>query len=127
MAQYDLEPGSYVISFSLSGYEYLTCEITLGIGGQITCDTTVGCPCGSVAPGLLVSGRNVTGYLKIISEKPTNITEWVASKGGSAGLLNNYQAVAEIIDAYLGIVDAGFTVTGADVATVIDYVLGLKS
>lgn len=51
---------------------------------------------------------------------------WVASKGGAAGLYHNLSAIGEIIDGYIGGASIlGFTVTFGNVGTTINYYLGV--
>jgi len=79
--------------------------------------------------GVCISGFTITGYLKEKEvapppeEKPRALEEWIQMKGGPSAITSS--DVYEIIDAYLGLIDLGFTVTSSDVYTVIDCYLGL--
>ena len=145
---HNLTPGNYTVTFTLSGYHDMICDISVLSDGTVICNASTVCGCTSSPPGLVIVGNVVTGYLLAedlptptpspITPTPTppaptptpapvaDINSWIENKGGSAGLYGNYQAVAEIIDAHIGLTDPGFVVTGQDVALVIDYVLGLR-
>ena len=126
MVIHNLSPGDYTVTFTATGHDTLICEFTLLTDGTMICNTITGCGCVATPPGMIIEGLIVRAFLKPTGAPPTNIDEWNQEKGGSAGLSGNYQAVAEIIDGFIEIQDVGFKVQGADVANVIDYVLGLK-
>ncbi|MCW3140599.1 MAG: hypothetical protein N2V72_00240 [Methanophagales archaeon] len=118
----ELTLGEHTVKWSKTGYEDLIAKINVTDTGVSCVSVDVpGGACGSsTPPGVVISDFTVTGYLKEIIK---NFDSWVTSKGGKDSI--KYADVLEIGDAYLGIVDIGFTPTYDNVLTAGDYYLGL--
>lgn len=132
MVVFDLAPGNHTIVMTLSGYSTLTAVINVSTTGVVTCLNVTGGICGSsYAPGLVVSGTTVIGYLNSLSTvtpTPTStpsgmICSWISLKGGASSL--SASSVFEIEDAYVGLRDIGFTPTLSEVLGTEDFYVGL--
>ena len=119
----NLSPGDHDIEMSLAGYALFKATIRVSSTGGITCVSVMNGNCNSPrAPGMLVSGTFVTGYLK---ESAENICSWVSGKGGP----NNIKAfdIMTMVRAYTGQEDIGVEVKSADIMGAVAYYSGNKN
>lgn len=120
-----LFPGDHTITWSLPEYGTITAKININLQGMATCiEVTNGTCDTSNPPGVIAWGNTVEAYLSKLTAT-TDFEIWVQSKGGPTGIHQNISAVEEILDAYLGTVNLGFSVTVSNVYIVIDYYLGV--
>ena len=98
----ELDTGTKTVKITKSGYDTVTRTVAITAGAITNLDTITLTP--TAAP-------------------PVGFDDWVAKKGGKNAITGGN--ISELLDAYIGLEDVGFTVTGADVNKVADYYLGL--
>ncbi|MDD5614978.1 MAG: hypothetical protein PHH85_02115 [Candidatus Methanoperedens sp.] len=124
MTVLSLTEGVHTIRWTLAGYNTLEAQVSVSPTGAVTCLSVTGGNCSSITPpGIVVSGSTVTGYLK--QAVAAGICGWVTDKGGATGL--SVPEVLELVDAYLGIKNLGFTPTNQQIMGCVDYYLGFIS
>jgi hypothetical protein len=138
MVEVEAEIGTHTITWTLEGYETLKATVDVtdkeAICLNVFSDTKTGTCYGALetpkAPGVKKTASfTLFGYLSPVTITPpakfTSYEEWLGAKGGAKGIYRNSGAVLEIIDAYLGFIDLGFTVTSTHVFKTVDYYLGI--
>ena len=109
MATKSLTEGNHTIQVSLTGYDTLNATINVTATGVLCVSVTVG-TCTSTPPGVVCSTpsgvRTVTVYLKEATGASAKCT-WINAQDH-----DKTWWISELIKAYFGRVDLGFTVQG---------------
>jgi len=92
----DVSAGSHTVTFTLSGYNSCQASVTVTAGSTATASCTL--------------------------TAITNICTWITNNGGVSGM--TIPKIFNLVDAYIGVTNIGFTPTNQQIFGCVDYYLG---